>query len=69
MLKNDEFVSGYAEHLVHKLTLDQRETVFKCIESFFDSNTLEKAKRDVIALIQERAEMDIRILELDKISM
>ena len=64
MPKDNEFASEYAAHLVSHLTTEQRQAVFAHIETFFDEKSIVQIKNDAQTVVEERADMDRVLAEL-----
>lgn len=66
MPKDNEFASEYAAHLVSHLTTEQRQAVFAHIETFFDEKSIAQIKNDVQTVVEERADMDRVLAEMQQ---
>ena len=66
MFKDNEFATEYASHLVSHLTPEQRQAVFAHIETFFDEKSIARIKNDAQTVVEERADMDRVLAELQE---
>lgn len=66
MSKDNEFATEYAAHLVSHLTAEQRQAVFAHIETFFDEKSIVQIKNDAQTVVEERADMDKVLAELQE---
>jgi hypothetical protein len=65
MIENTEFAGDYARQMISTLKVEQRKEVFEYLETFFDKSAIETMKSDTLHIVEERAEMDRRLAELD----